>query len=110
MRVVGIAIQSTPKYCYDHKASQAGPTVDPVRSSQMECRETFATLQVDAAPLVSGLVPTNIVDTKHLDASNVAIPGGVVKSGQAKLLSARYTKHHTCYIHAPAPDRARSMT
>ena len=93
---VDIAIQATPKCRYDHKASQAGPTVDPVRSRQMECRETFATLQVDAAPLVSGPIPTNIVDAEHLDASNVAIPGGIVESRQSKFLSDRYSKHHTC--------------
>lgn len=53
----------------------------------MEGRETLAALEVDAAPLVSGLVPTNVVDAEHLDASNVTIPGRIVEGGQAKLLS-----------------------
>lgn len=52
----------------------------------MECRETSATLQVDAALLVSVLVATNIVDAEYLDASNVTVPGSIMESGQAKLL------------------------
>ena len=58
---------------------------------------------------MSDLVPTNIVDAKYLDASNMTVPGRIVESGQAELLSdTRYSKHHTCSIQAP--DKARSTT